>query len=111
MTEQIIAYCGLTCTDCPAYIATREDDTEKLKTLALKWYGVENDATFCVCDGCITDGRKNKWCGECAVRACAVERCVVNCAHCDEYGCEILTAFFGDVPDAKINLKRIRATL
>ncbi|MEA3438747.1 MAG: DUF3795 domain-containing protein [Chloroflexota bacterium] len=111
MTEQIIAYCGLTCTDCPAYIATREDDTEKLKTMALEWYGVENDATFCVCDGCITDGRKNRWCGECAVRACAVERGVVNCAHCDEYGCETLTAFFGDVPDAKVNLERIRATL
>ncbi len=111
MTEQIIAYCGLICTECAAYIATRENDTEKLQALALEWYGVENDATFCECDGCITDGRKNKWCGECAVNACAKEHGVTNCAHCDEYGCETLTAFFGDAPDAKTNLERIRAAL
>lgn len=111
MTEQIIAYCGLTCTECPSYIATREDDSEKLKSLALEWYGVEKDATYCACDGCTADGRKNKWCAECAVRACAIDHAVVNCAHCDEYGCETLTAFFQDVPIAKTNLDQIRATL
>lgn len=111
MTEEITAYCGLTCTECPAYIATIEDDQEKLISLALEWYGVENNATYCVCDGCITDGRKNQWCGECAVRACAIERGVENCAHCADYGCETMTAFVENVPDARINLERIRATL
>ena len=27
----IIAYCGLNCSDCPAYIATQKDDIEELK--------------------------------------------------------------------------------
>ena len=111
MTEKLTAYCGLTCTECSAYIATREDDVEKLEALALEWYGVENNATFCVCDGCTTDGRKNKWCAECGVRACAVERGVVNCAYCSDFGCETLTAFLQDVPHARTNLELIRAAL
>ena len=110
MTE-IIAYCGLTCTDCSAYIATRENDTERLTNLALEWYGVENDATYCLCDGCIGDGRKNKWCSECKVRACAIEHEVANCAYCDEYGCEIISAFFTHAPKAKEALDAIHLKL
>jgi hypothetical protein len=108
---EIIACCGLTCTDCSAYTATQEDDTEKLKSLALEWYGVENDATYCLCDGCITDGRKNKWCSECKVRACALEHAVVNCAYCDEFGCETISTFFTHAPHAKDTLDAIRLDL
>jgi hypothetical protein len=110
MTDQITAYCGLICNDCQAYIATRQNDTEKLKSLALEWYQVEDNPTFCLCDGCNVAGRKNAHCSECGVRACAIAHEVVNCAHCPEYGCETLTAFFEYVPTAKENLERIRAT-
>lgn len=111
MSEQITAYCGLTCTECPAFIATREDDSQKLTALALEWYGVKNEPTYCVCDGCTSEGRLNRWCRECAVRACAIDRGVVNCAHCADFGCETLTAFFKDVPDARTKLEGIRARL
>ena len=111
MSEQIIAYCGLVCTECPAFIATRENDTDKLKALAMEWYGEEGKATFCLCDGCTTAGRKNNHCLECGVRLCAIERGVANCAYCDDYGCEILTGLFQDIPLAKENLERIRASL
>jgi hypothetical protein len=36
---------------------------------------------------------------------------VANCAYCDDYGCEILTGLFQDIPLAKENLERIRASL
>jgi hypothetical protein len=111
MTTQLLAYCGLDCSQCPAYIATSENDTEKLKALALEWYGQENDATFCVCDGCTTGGRKNKHCLECGVRLCAMERGVINCAYCEDYGCETLTGLFQHIPLAKENLELIRAGL
>jgi len=111
MTDMILAYCGLVCTECPAYLATRSNDEEKLKALALEWYGVEGDATYCLCDGCNTQGRMNKFCSECGVRACAVEHAVPNCAHCVDYGCERLTAFFQDVPSARQSLESIRASL
>ena len=109
--NQKISYCGLSCSECPAYIATRDGDNEKLKALALEWYGVEDDASYCSCDGCKGDGRKNQWCAVCGVRACAIEHGVANCAHCESYGCERLTAFLVHVPNARANLERIRAEL
>ena len=110
MTDQIIAYCGLNCSDCQAYIATQENDTGKLESLALEWYQVEDNSTFCLCDGCNTEGRKNAHCSDCAVRACALSHEVANCAHCPEYGCETLIGFFQQIPAAKENLEQIRAS-
>jgi hypothetical protein len=51
------------------------------------------------------------YCGECQVRACASARGVITCAHCDDYGCEKITAFVNNAPDAKAKLEEIRATL
>jgi hypothetical protein len=34
MDDRIIAYCGLVCTDCPAYIATQADDRVALERVA-----------------------------------------------------------------------------
>ena len=111
MATELIAYCGLICTECPAYIATRQDDTNKLQALALEWYGEEDNAEFCLCDGCTTGGRKNNYCKECGVHLCAKDRGVVNCAHCDDYGCETLTTLFEHIPLGKETLDRIRASL
>ena len=111
MTDQIIAYCGLNCSDCQAYIATQENDTEKLEALALEWYQVEDNSTFCLCDGCNVEGRKNAHCSDCAVRACAISHEVANCAHCPEYGCTTLIGFFQQIPVAKENLERIQVSL
>lgn len=32
--EPVIAYCGLTCTDCPAYMATQANDKNALEKVA-----------------------------------------------------------------------------
>ena len=40
-----------------------------------------------------------------------MERGVANCAHCAEYACDKLEAFFGLVPDARVTLDDIRAGL
>ena len=111
MSDALIAACGLVCTECQAFIATRTGDSQKLKTLALEWYGKEGDATFCMCDGCTPTGHKNQFCQECGVRSCALERGVVNCAHCSDYGCDTLTGLFQHIPVAKENLEKIRTSL
>ena len=65
-----------------------------------------------LCDGCLTDeGRKCSHCFDCKIRACGMERGVVNCAYCDDYGCEELEGFFGFAPDAKVLLDGIRQGL
>ena len=112
----MIAYCGLVCTDCPAYIATQADDRAALEQVAAMWRK-EFDAPgltaeSVICDGCLgTTGRKFGHCLECEIRACAMGREVVNCAHCDDYGCETIVGFFGFVPEAKATLDGIRAQL
>ena len=109
--EKIIAYCGLVCTDCPAFIATRDNDVATLKQLAETWYQESDNAEYCLCDGCIADGRKNNFCAQCQVRACALERGVVNCAHCDDYACDKLEAFWQMATEARATLDAIHAGL
>ncbi len=113
--EKIIAYCGLVCTDCEAYIATQENDPDTLEQMAARMREQFNMPDISVeailCDGCLGDGRKGGYCSQCKVRLCGVERGVVNCAHCAEYVCEELTSFFGRAPHAQTMLDEIRASL
>jgi len=45
--DKIIAYCGLVCTDCPAYIATQADDrVARAKISSKHWKG---DHTLEIC--------------------------------------------------------------
>ncbi len=114
--DKIIAYCGLVCTDCPAYIATQADDRAALERVAAQWREEYNAPAMTVesviCDGCLDEnGRKCGHCSECDIRTCGLAQGVVNCAHCADYACEKLEAFFGLVPDARAVLDRIQASL
>ena len=111
--DRMIAYCGLVCTDCPAYVATQADDREALERVAAQWRKEYNAPTITVesviCDGCLGEsGHKCSHCAECKIRACAVARGVANCAHCADYACETLEGFFGFVPDARETLDEVR---
>jgi hypothetical protein len=115
--DAMIAFCGLDCTTCEAYLATQANDEAAKERVAARWRKEYNnsaiDAAYVTCDGC-TDlqGRPGGHCLECDMRACGIEHQVANCAHCGEYeGCEKLARFFGFVPDAKTTLDGIRRTL
>lgn len=119
--ETIVAYCGLVCSECDAYVATQTNDLETLERLAQharEELGVEDaTAETTMCDGCLTEsGRQIAYCATCEIRACGVERGVVNCAHCADYVhdgavCEKLEGFFTQVSDARRVLDEIRASL
>jgi predicted nucleic acid binding AN1-type Zn finger protein len=114
--EQMIAYCGLDCAQCPAYVATQADDREALGRTAAMWReqlnAPEITADSIVCDGCMTDGRLNGYCSICEIRACTLERGMETCASCAEYdGCGKLAAFHEHSPEAKATLNRMRAAL
>jgi hypothetical protein len=114
--DKMIAYCGLVCTDCPAYVATQADDRSALERVAAQWreeFDAPNiTAGWVICDGCLgTAGHKCGHCSECDIRACAMALNVANCAHCADYACDRLEGFFGFVPDARTLLDGIRADL
>lgn len=92
--DEMISYCGLVCTDCPAYAATRKGDEEALKAVAAEWtrdFGVEISPESVLCDGCRSDtGRVCEYSATCPVRTCGVERGHDTCAECPDYACERL---------------------
>ena len=113
--DKMIAYCGITCTECGAFIATQNDDDAKRKEVAEEWtkqYNVDIKPEDINCVGCIpTTGKHVGHCFICEVRKCGQEKGVVNCAYCNDYGCKKLTDFFGMVPDCKTTLDEIRKGL
>jgi hypothetical protein len=115
MSDQIIAYCGLVCSDCDAYIATQANDQAALERVAAKWRQEYNAPGITVesvlCDGCLSGPRKCGHCAECDVRACGIERGVVNCAHCPDYACDRLQRYFGFAPQMRTVLDEVRLSL
>lgn len=111
MSDEMIAYCGLICTSCPAYLATRANDQQKARETAEMWsrdYNTTVTVEDVWCDGCLVEGKKCAHCGECQIRACARGKNVDNCAQCDDYACETLSQLLDVVPAAKETLDRIR---
>ena len=113
--EKMISYCGLNCTECPAFLATQNDDDDIRKKTAEQWskqYNCEMKPEDINCDGCVSasDRHIGHW-EECEMRKCGQEKNVKNCAYCDDFACEKLNEFFKAVPDAKTNLKEIKKSL
>jgi len=107
--ERMIAYCGLICTDCPAYQATRANDEKKAAETAALWakeYGISVTVADVWCDGCLVGGRKCAHCAECEVRACGAARSVANCGRCPDFSCGKTEKFFAMAPFAREVLEK-----
>ena len=115
MTEPMIAFCGITCTECDAYKATQANDMEALERMAKEaseQFDMEMTVADAMCDGChATTGRQIGYCHECAIRLCAVPRHIETCAHCDEYACDKIEDFSKPDTDRRKTLDGIRASL
>jgi len=113
--EKMIATCGLICTECPAYIATRNNDVAALEALAKTWskeYNAELTLEDCLCAGChSTVGPWMTHCAKCEIRACGTEKGVENCSECADYACEKLAKCFEFIPEAKITLDGLRGSV
>ncbi len=117
LMNELFAYCGLVCSTCPIYEATREGNKEiqlrkraDIARLCREQYGMNYEAADITdCDGCTTEaGRIFSGCIQCTIRACAKKREVNTCAHCPDYFCQQLEEFFANDPEAKVRLDGIR---
>lgn len=113
--DKMIAFCGIVCSECPAFVATQKDDDAKRKEVAELWskqFNVDIKPEAINCDGCMAEGKRIfSYCNVCKIRQCGTEKHVDNCACCEEYACEKLTKFFTMVPEAKTTLEEIRKNL
>jgi hypothetical protein len=110
--KKMIAKCGITCTECPAYIATQKNDDALRAETAKKWseqFKSDIKPTDINCDGCQSESpRLFNYCSICAIRKCAREKKVETCAACPEYSCAKLDAFLAQVPEARQTLEALR---
>jgi len=108
----LFAYCGLNCSECPALRATVSGNPETRKQIAEEWseiYSADIDPEDINCMGCSTkDERKFSHCFNCSIRQCAMEKSLSSCHECSDYPCVDLQEFFELVPEAEINLERLR---
>ena len=113
--EKMIAFCGIACHECGAFLATKNDDDEKRSEVAKLWskqYNADIKPADINCDGCHSEGQNVfGHCKVCEIRKCGKEKNVDNCAHCDEYSCEKLGIILNMVPDAKRRLDEIKCGL
>ena len=110
---EMISYCGLDCSECPAYLATQAGGMEELARVAREWseqFGMEIAPESILCDSCKSGegARRSGYCSTCGVRACAPERGVITSAHCDDSGCETLQACPAYRAEGKARLDGIR---
>jgi Protein of unknown function (DUF3795) len=114
MPRKMLAVCGLDCTTCRSYIATKENDYSKLAETAKLWSRPEEEfiPEDIPCEGCHTE-RLHKFCRRCPVRLCAKPRSIINCGDCSEYTCGKLESLWkwlspGQGIIAKANLEEYR---
>ncbi len=91
--EKIIAFCGIDCAACPAFVATQTGDAELLAKTAEEWSTAEEPLTpeDVICYSCTQlEKRLFTWSVHCKMKDCCREKDVASCAYCDEYACDDL---------------------
>jgi hypothetical protein len=111
--QEMVAYCGIVCTECPAYKATRANDNKARAKIAEEWskeYQHPFKAEDINCNGCLAVGDVHVgYCNVCEIRRCGSDRDVPNCAYCVDYPCDKLSNFHVRVGEAKAKLESIRS--
>lgn len=86
--KDMIAYCGLDCETCDAYIATMTDDDVLREKTANAWSemnGASITPDMINCEGCRMDGVKTHFCNSiCPIRQCARGKKFSTCGDCPD---------------------------
>ena len=104
--KNLIAYCGLDCEKCDAYLATINDD-QALREKTAKLNNAPILPEHINCQGCRIDGIKTVFCDSiCDIRQCALKKGVTTCGECSDLErCPTVGAILGNNPSALKNLK------
>ena len=108
--RNMIAYCGLDCEKCDAYLATVRDDQALREKTAKEWSKLNNAPILpeqINCLGCRAEGVKTVFCESlCQIRQCALQKGVETCGDCGRLEkCQTVAAILANSPEALENLK------
>ena len=108
--KDMIAYCGLDCEACAAYLATVHDDQALRERTASLWAELNHAPILpehINCRGCRVNGVKTVYCDSlCPIRQCALKKGAATCGDCPGGDrCQTVGAIFSTRPEARENLK------
>lgn len=108
--RKMIAYCGLDCETCDAYLATIHDDQALREKTAKQWTTLNHVPILpeqINCHGCRMDGTKTVFCESlCKIRLCALKKGVATCGDCPDMDhCPTVGMILSNNPEALKNLK------
>jgi hypothetical protein len=109
---ELTSSCGLDCTGCECYLATKSGDMEQKADIAERWsknYDNKFTAEDITCDGCLSDGAHFSWCGQCPIRACAFGKGYKTCAECADFPCPVNQFLYDAVPAARQAIEEHRS--
>jgi hypothetical protein len=113
--SEMIAYCGLVCSNCPTFLATQKnDDVARAKTAALysEKFGLHLKPEEINCDGCKSNGeRLISYCQVCDIRKCCSAKGLDSCTACSDQPCESLIKFHEFSPEAKAGFEALKRRL
>lgn len=109
--NNLIAFCGLKCEKCDAYIATSTNDQVLREKTALLWSQLNNTTILpehINCDGCRMDGKKTIFCSTmCPIRKCASQKGFETCGDCPQLNiCNKVSQIHNNNSEARDNLCR-----
>lgn len=108
--KKLIAYCGLDCEKCDAYLATVHNNQALREKTAQLWSKL-NRVTILPedihCEGCRANGVKTVFCDKlCDIRQCALKKGVNTCGDCVELPtCPAVGKIIKNNPTALKNLE------
>jgi hypothetical protein len=112
--QKLVSYCGIICSDCGAFLATKNDDNNLRQKTAEEWskqFGHKMKPEDINCKGCTSgDDTTFNYCTVCEIRQCGKAKKVKNCAYCADYAYEKLEKFFQMAPACKTTLDGIKQT-
>ncbi|MBO4675530.1 MAG: DUF3795 domain-containing protein [Elusimicrobiaceae bacterium] len=108
--KKLIAYCGLDCEKCDAYLATVHNDAALREKTAKRWSELNHITILPAdihCEGCRANGVKTVFCDKlCDIRQCALKKGVNTCGDCTQMDkCPTVGKIIKNNPDALKNLK------
>ena len=109
--NKMIAFCGLNCEKCDAFIATKNNDDALREKTARLWSELNQIEILpeqINCEGCRCDGKKTVFCDKlCQIRQCAMKKGFETCGDCSELDtCKTVAMVVGNNSEALKNLKR-----
>jgi hypothetical protein len=110
--KEMVAFCGIVCTECPTFQATQQNDNQYRAKIAEEWskqFKTTLKPEDINCDGCLSIGTRHiGYCSVCEIRKCGTEKKLTNCGYCVEYPCGKLADFLSKAPQAKAKLEATR---